>query len=59
MKPKYVLPIVINILWLFVGGILGFWAGDMKLPWLLVGILIIIIASIGINQAIFEARKKK
>jgi CHASE2 domain-containing sensor protein len=61
MKPKYVLPLIANILWLFVGGILGFWIGwtsENRIPWLIVGILIFVIGSIGINQAIYDARKK-
>ncbi|HTX90174.1 MAG TPA: hypothetical protein VMC09_03070 [Anaerolineales bacterium] len=58
MKPKYVLPLIANVLWLFVGGILAFWIGKGDLPWLIVGILIFVIGSIGINQAIFDARKK-
>lgn len=59
MKPKHLLPIIMNVLWLFVGGILAFWIGKLELPWLIAGIIIILIGSLGINQAIFDARKKK
>jgi CHASE2 domain-containing sensor protein len=61
MRPKYVLPLMANILWLFIGGILGFWIGwtsENRVPWLIVAILIFLIGSIGINQIIHDVTKR-
>ena len=58
MKPKQVLSLIANILWLFVGGILGFWIGKSELPWIIVEILIVAIGCLGIAQVIVAIRKK-
>jgi hypothetical protein len=62
MKPKYVLPLIANILWLFVGGILGVWIGKNQLPWIIVEILIVAIgcspAKIAVDDATWQQKEE-
>jgi hypothetical protein len=59
MRPKNIVRLVVNLLWLFVGGILVFWISDSQLPWIIVGVLISIIAGLGLIQSIHDAMKKR
>jgi hypothetical protein len=58
MQAKFGMSLFMNIVWLFVGGILAFWIGLNQTPWLIVGILIMVIGIVGINLA-FSERKTK
>ena len=54
MKAKFGMSMFINIVWLFVGGITAFWIGVNQLPFLIVGILIMVIGIVGISLAFAE-----
>ena len=54
MNAKFAVSLFTNIVWLFVGGIIVFWIGVGQTPWLIVGILIMIVGIVGINQAFAE-----
>ncbi len=56
MKAKFGMSLFINIVWLFIGGILTFWIGVGQTRWLTVGILTTVIGVTGINLA-FSERK--
>ncbi len=58
MQAKFGMSLFINIVWLFVGGIIAFWVGVNKTNWLIVGILIMVIGIVGINLAFAERNKK-
>jgi hypothetical protein len=54
MNARFGMTLFINIAWLFVGGILAFWIGANQTPWLIAGILIMLIGIVGINLAFTE-----
>jgi hypothetical protein len=54
MKAKFGMSLFINIVWLIVGGIISFWIGVNQTPWIIVGILIMVIGIAGINLAFTE-----
>ena len=58
MQAKFGMSLFMNIVWLFVGGMIAFWIGLDQTPWLIVGILIMVIGIVGINLAFAERNKK-
>ena len=48
------MALFISIVWLCVGGIVTFWIGADRLPWRVVGILVMVIGLTGINLAVSE-----
>ncbi|HEY5138530.1 MAG TPA: hypothetical protein VIJ25_04340 [Methylococcales bacterium] len=58
MQAKFGMLLFVNIVWLFVGGIIAFWVGVNQIPWLIVGILIMVVGIVGINLAFAERNKK-
>jgi len=58
MQAKFGMSLFVNIVWLFVGGIIAFWVGVNQIPWLIVGILIMVVGIVGINLAFAERNKK-
>ena len=58
MQAKFAMMLFINIVWLFVGGMIAFWIGLDQTPWLIIGILIMVIGIVGINLAFAERNKK-
>lgn len=40
INAKFGMSMFINIVWLFVGGIIAFWVGVNQMPWLIVGLKI-------------------
>ena len=58
MQAKFGMSLFVNIVWLFVGGIIAFWVGVNQMPWLIVGILIIVVGIVGINLAFAERNNK-
>ena len=54
MKAKFGMSLFINIVWLIVGGIVSFWIGVNQTPWMIVGILIMVVGIAGINLAFTE-----
>ena len=54
MKAKFGMSMFINIVWLFVGGITAFWIGLNQTPFLIVGILIMVVGIVGISLAFAE-----
>ena len=58
MQAKFGMSLFINIVWLFVGGMIAFWIGANQAPWMIVGILIMVVGIVGINLAFAEKTKK-
>ena len=58
MQAKFGMSLFVTIVWLFVGGIIAFWVGVNQIPWLIVGILIMVVGIVGINLAFAERNKK-
>jgi len=58
MQAKFGMSLFINIVWLFVGGIIAFWVGANRTPWLVVGILIMVVGIVGINLTVAERNRK-
>lgn len=58
MQAKLGMSLFVNIVWLFVGGIIAFWVGVNQTPWLIVGILIMIVGIVGINLTFAERNKE-
>jgi hypothetical protein len=54
MKAKFGMSLFINIVWLIVGGIISFWIGTNQTPWMIVGILIMVVGITGINLAFID-----
>ena len=54
MQAKFGMSIFINILWLFVGGIIVFWIGANQMSWLIVRLLLMVVGMVGINLAFAE-----
>jgi hypothetical protein len=59
MQAKFGMSLFVNIVWLFVGGIITFWIGVNQMPWRIVGILITVVGIVGINLAFAEINKSK
>ena len=59
MQAKFGMSLFMNIVWLFVGGIIAFWIGANQTPWLVVGILIMGIGIVGINLTVAERNRKE
>jgi uncharacterized transporter YbjL len=57
MLARFGMSLFVNVVWLFVGGIIAFWIGANQTPWLIVGILITVVGIVGINLAFAERRK--
>jgi hypothetical protein len=58
MQAKFGISMFINVVWLFVGGIVAFWVGVNQTPWLIVGLLIMVVGIVGINLALAERNAK-
>ncbi|MGD0877015.1 MAG: hypothetical protein ABSA01_02565 [Anaerolineales bacterium] len=58
MQAKFGMTLFMNILWLFVGGMIAFWIGVHATAWMIVGILVIVIGIVGINLAFTERNRK-
>ena len=58
MQAKFGMSLFMNIVWLLVGGMIAFWIGADQTPWLIVGILIMVVGIVGINLAFAERKKK-
>jgi len=58
MQTKFGISLFVNIVWLFVGGIIAFWVGVNQTPWLIVGLLIMVVGMMGINLAFAERKVK-
>ena len=59
MQAKFGMSLFMNIVWLFVGGIIAFWIGANQTPWLVVGILIMVVGIVGINLTVAERNGKE
>ena len=57
INAKFGMSMFINIVWLFVGGIIAFWIGVNQTPWLIVGMLIMVAGIVGINLAFAERKQ--
>ena len=57
INAKFGMSMFINIVWLFVGGIIAFWVGVNQTPWLIVGLLIMVAGIVGINLAFAERKQ--
>jgi hypothetical protein len=58
MQAKFRISLSVNIIWLFVGGIIAFWVSVNQMPWLIVGIPIMVVGIVGINLAFAERNKR-
>jgi hypothetical protein len=58
MQAKFGMSLFMNIVWLFVGGLVAFWIGANDTPWMIVGILIMVVGIVGINLAFSERNWK-
>jgi hypothetical protein len=58
MQAKFGMSLFMNVVWLFVGGLVAFWIGAHDTPWMIVGILIMVVGIVGINLAFAEKNKK-
>jgi hypothetical protein len=58
MQAKFGMSLFMNIVWLFVGGLVAFWIGANDTPWMIVGILIMVVGIVGINLAFSERNRK-
>jgi len=58
MKAKFGISLFVNIAWLFVGGMIAFWIGAHNTPWMIIGVLIMVIGIVGINLAFAESKKE-
>jgi uncharacterized membrane protein YccF (DUF307 family) len=52
------MTLFMNILWMFVGGMIAFWIGVYATAWMIVGILVMVIGIVGINLAFTERNRK-
>jgi hypothetical protein len=59
MNSRFGMSLCINIVWLFVGGIITFWVSVDQIPWRIVGGLITVIGVIGINLAVAERNRTR
>lgn len=59
MEAEFGMSLLINIVWLFVGGMIAFWIGVNQTPWLVVGILIMVVGIAGINLTVAESNRKE
>lgn len=57
MQATFGMSLFVNIAWLFVGSMIAFWIGANQMPWLIVGLLIMVIGIVGINLAVAERNK--
>ncbi len=58
MQAKYGMSLFVNIAWLFVGSMMAFWIGANQTPWLIVGLLVMVIGVVGINLVVAERNLK-
>ena len=58
MQAKFGMSLFMNIVWLFLGGLVAFWIGANDTPWMIVGILIMVVGIVGINLAFSERNWK-
>jgi hypothetical protein len=59
MQAEFGISLFMNIVWLFVGGIIAFWIGVNQTPWLVVGILIMVVGIVGINLTVARRNRKE
>lgn len=57
MQATFGMSLFMHIAWVCVGSIIAFWIGANQTPWLLVGILIMVIGIVGMNLAVAERNK--
>ena len=58
MQAKFAMSLFVNVAWLYAGGMIVFWIGENQLPWLIVGLLVMVIGVVGINLALAERNHK-
>ena len=58
MQAKFEMSLFVNIIWLFVGGMVAFWIGAHDKAWMIVGLLIMVNGIVGVNLAFAERNRK-